>query len=177
MAGGFSRPEASVSLSPDGTLLATGTDGGRVRIWRVRDGALLHTFQNDWSYSGHVEFTRDGSMVVGEGVLNKTSNRGLKFWRVSDGVRTTFLPAAGVRTFTLSPMGTSQPQDPTLESKFDGFQMGRFCSPGLPTLLVVVFTHCPFPRTGGSWHQEDRITTLRKRSKYGMWPTVHWSAL
>ena len=92
-------------MSPDGTLLATGTDGGRVRIWRVRDGALLHTFQNDWSYSGHVEFTRDGSMVVGEGVLNKISNMGLKFWRVSDGVRTTFLPAAGVRTFTLSPNG------------------------------------------------------------------------
>src|SRR6266516_7618266 len=54
----------SAAYSPDGILLAAGTDNGEIRIWDIANGALIRTFRSnsDWIWS--VVFSPDGTMVA-----------------------------------------------------------------------------------------------------------------
>ncbi|WP_224242448.1 WD40 repeat domain-containing protein [Hyalangium gracile] len=56
--------ERPLAFSPDGQLLAAVVEPGKVRLWRVSDGALLHTLGGHEGPITLVEFTPDGSCVV-----------------------------------------------------------------------------------------------------------------
>lgn len=74
-----------MSFSPDGQLLATGAADNTVKLWRVIDGQLLHTFTGQKDYVSSVAFSPDGQLLA-SGSYDST----LKLWRVDD--RTILLP-------------------------------------------------------------------------------------
>ncbi|MCP3166720.1 WD40 repeat domain-containing protein [Myxococcus qinghaiensis] len=59
----YTQPQP-VALSPDGQLVAAALEAGCVRVWRVVDGALLHTLRGAKGLVSLVAFTPDGEHVV-----------------------------------------------------------------------------------------------------------------
>lgn len=53
-----------VAFSPDGQWVAASIEPGAVRVWRVLDGALVHTLRGPPGPVTLVDFTPDGSHVV-----------------------------------------------------------------------------------------------------------------
>ncbi|MFN3422895.1 MAG: WD40 repeat domain-containing protein, partial [Armatimonadota bacterium] len=70
----------SVSFSPDGQILASGSYDDTVKLWRVSDGRLLRTLVGHTSGVSSVSFSPDGQ-ILASGSYDKT----VKLWRVSDG--------------------------------------------------------------------------------------------
>ncbi|MCS7261507.1 MAG: hypothetical protein NZ765_12160, partial [Anaerolineae bacterium] len=51
-------------FSPDGCLLASGSDDWTVRVWEVSSGRRLHTLQGHSSYVTSVAFSPDGRRLA-----------------------------------------------------------------------------------------------------------------
>ena len=54
----------AVAFSPDGTLVASGTDDGELALWRVADGRRIWNKTQADSHIAGVRFTRDGSIMT-----------------------------------------------------------------------------------------------------------------
>ena len=65
----------SVSISPDGTMVAAGSLDSIIRIWEVASGTLLDSLRGHRDSVYSVAFTPDGKSIV-SGSLDKS----LKFW-------------------------------------------------------------------------------------------------
>lgn len=80
-AGGAPYEVSGVTFSSDGQLLASGTTypENNVKLWRVMDGQLLHTFTGQKDYVSSVAFSPDGQLLA-SGNYDST----LKLWRVED---------------------------------------------------------------------------------------------
>ena len=79
-AGGHSGPVHAVAYSPDGQMLATGSEDRTVKIWRVADGATLHRLTGHTGIVKSVAFAPDGQLLA-TGSVDET----VRIWRVSDG--------------------------------------------------------------------------------------------
>jgi WD40 repeat protein len=92
----------SVSFSPDGSLLASGSDDKTIKLWRVSDGSLVRTLTGHTNRVWSVSFSPDGSLLA-SGSWDKT----IKLWRVSDGslVRTLTGHTDWVNSVSFSPDG------------------------------------------------------------------------
>ncbi len=63
MAGGHGRTVSSVAFSPDGSLLASGSDDRTIKLWRVSDGALLQTYDEETGTGVlSIQFSPDGRL-------------------------------------------------------------------------------------------------------------------
>jgi len=91
---------ATVAMSPDGAIMASGSYDLTIKLWRVSDGALLRTLPGHLAEVRSVAFSPDGSMLV-----SGSSDRTVKIWRVSDGLllRTLIGHSDVVRSVAFSP--------------------------------------------------------------------------
>lgn len=77
---GFPERLLSIAFAPDGQTLASGSDGGRVQIWRVADGALLSTIAGHHDAVHSVAFAPDGQQLV-----SASADGAVQVWQAADG--------------------------------------------------------------------------------------------
>ena len=86
----FGAGQAAIDVvvySPDGTLLATGSDTeGTVKIWNVASGDLIRTIVARHGYVAGLAFSEDGNLLATAGeALFGAADDAVAIWRVSDG--------------------------------------------------------------------------------------------
>ncbi|HTK11079.1 MAG TPA: TIR domain-containing protein [Ktedonobacteraceae bacterium] len=69
----------SVAFSPDGTIVAAGTDAGEIRLWRVSDGMLFATFSGHTDWIWGLTFSPDGTYLA-----SGSSDRTIRVWHVAN---------------------------------------------------------------------------------------------
>jgi WD40 repeat protein/methionine-rich copper-binding protein CopC len=92
-----------VAYSPGGSLIASASRDGTIRLWRVSDGVLLRTLTGHTGSVNSVVFSPDGSLIA-----SASSDRTIRLWRVSDGVllRTLTGHTGDVNSVAFSPDGS-----------------------------------------------------------------------
>jgi WD40 repeat protein len=93
------QPITDIAFSPDGQILASSSPDGSIKLWRVRDGALLHVLAGTDVAAGYVAFSPDGTILM---TSNGTSLT--QIWQVHDGSLQQTIGVAGV---LFSPDGAS----------------------------------------------------------------------
>jgi WD40 repeat protein len=69
----------SISISPDGQYIASGSLDKTINIWRANDGSLVRTINAGSSYIYSVCFSPDGQYIASSGVGN------IKLWKTNSG--------------------------------------------------------------------------------------------
>jgi hypothetical protein len=70
---------SSVSFSPNGRMIATGWSDGKVRLFRVLDGALLEVLDAGRAKVSCLAFSADGGVFA-----SGSGGQGIKLWRVEE---------------------------------------------------------------------------------------------
>ena len=68
------------AFSPDGQHIATASEDGTVRVWRVRDGACIATFSEHDDCVSHVAFSADGEVLASGARDGTVCIRRLRHW-------------------------------------------------------------------------------------------------
>jgi len=56
----------SVCFSPDGKLLASGSDNNTIKLWDIKDGALIRTFKGETDFVISLSFSPDSKRIASE---------------------------------------------------------------------------------------------------------------
>jgi WD40 repeat protein len=68
----------SVAFSPDGRLLASGSDDETIKLWEVASGSLVRTLTGHTHWVRSVAFSPDGRLLA------SGSYKEIKLWDISD---------------------------------------------------------------------------------------------
>jgi len=77
---GHSDRVCSVAFSPDGALLASGSDDGTIKLWDVESGQEVHTLGESNAGMWDVDFSLDGALLATGSV-----DQSVKLWDVASG--------------------------------------------------------------------------------------------
>ncbi len=126
--GDGSSPVTSLAFSPDGSIVAAAASDGKIRIWRVRDGALLRTLDAHEKEATSVAFSPDGELLVSGG-----RDGDVQVWLPKTGafVKTLMSVSSQVEELQFSPTGdllavTLSNRMVTLVRVSDGQQLDTF---------------------------------------------------
>ena len=75
---GHSQTILSLDFSPDGTLLASGSEDNTVKLWQVADGGELATLKPHANDVRSVAFSRDGLMLASGGLDGRLAFRNVR---------------------------------------------------------------------------------------------------
>ncbi|MEM7592207.1 MAG: hypothetical protein AAF383_11925, partial [Cyanobacteria bacterium P01_A01_bin.83] len=83
---------SSIAFSPDNSLIAIAGYGGEIKIWRIQDARLIHTFKKAEHYKDKTNkllFTPDGKSLVSSTIpkpISQYSNSNISVWDLQRGV-------------------------------------------------------------------------------------------
>ena len=94
----------SVAISPDGSLLASGSSDGTVRVWQVETGTLANEMEHGDISIRCIAFSPDGTILA-----SGTNDGRIYLWRMRDGLLLNTLKAHAVSIGSLvfAPDGAS----------------------------------------------------------------------
>ncbi len=92
----------SVAFSPNGQLLASGSDDQTIKLWRISDGTLKDTLAGHTGYVYEVAFSPDDSLLA-----SVSQDKTVRLWSVIDGTSVGILSdyESGVGAVSFSPDG------------------------------------------------------------------------
>ena len=70
----------SVSFSPDGSRIASGSGDNTIKIWNVETGEIIKTLTGHTFFVNSVSFSPDGSRIA-----SGSNDRTIKIWNVETG--------------------------------------------------------------------------------------------
>ncbi|MDZ8226554.1 NB-ARC domain-containing protein [Nostoc sp. ChiVER01] len=99
---GHSHRVWTIAFSPDGQLLASGSDDLTIRLWNAQDGTCLKVLQGHTGGVTSVCFSPDGQLLASSG-----EDASIRLWSVAHGTTLKTLPGhtRWVRTVSFSPDG------------------------------------------------------------------------
>jgi WD40 repeat protein len=99
----YTVPVGDVAYSPDGALLAAGSDDNRIRVWETDHYSLPGTWIGHSRWVNGVAFSPDGSLLV-----SGSHDRRVGIWEVATGEPLAMLPghAHVVLRVAVNPAGT-----------------------------------------------------------------------
>lgn len=162
---GHSAAVLSVSFSPDGSLIASGSVDNTMRLWRVSEGNLLRTMRGHPFPVTAIDFSPNGILLA----TGSTDSK-LRIWRISDGSlqRTMEGHAGWITSIDISPNGNflaSSAQDYTVRIwRISDGRLYEMIDEGMAQVNSVKFT--PDSRAI-AWCEIDG--TVRLRSINGNW--------
>jgi hypothetical protein len=165
---GHTNYVTSVAFSPDGRLLASGSDDKTIKLWDVATGSLVRTLTAtpDCLFRG----VQPRRAAAGLRLRDNT----IKLWDVATGreVRTLTGHTGGSGPWRSAPTGGSWPPAPgmTRRSSCGRWPVAASCAPSQATPTgSIPWRSAP---TGGSWPPAPDT----RRSSCGMWPQWQRSA-
>jgi hypothetical protein len=90
----------TVTFSPDGALLATGSADWTTRLWHTTDGASVHVLKNHTSAVTQVQFQPKGNLLA-----TMSADRAVRVWDRASGVCAYVVSDFGIGSMGFSPDG------------------------------------------------------------------------